>query len=269
MKHPSVFTVRASAWGELFDCAHRFEAKHILGMKKPSGMRALLGTAVHAGTAAYDRARLDGADLSPDEAAGVLVDELHNPAFEVDRSTDKLSIRDAESIALTLLVRYCTDVAPRFHYIDVETQLDPLAIDCGNGLTVRLTGTMDRARVAEAAGGIVIPDIKTGARIIADGKAVTRGHAAQTGTYQLMYENTKNVRTVGAQIIALSTGTQMLTDVSPAFDARRVMVGEGNRPGLIEHAAAMFRTGLFPPNPSSILCSEKYCARWSSCLFHP
>jgi hypothetical protein len=153
-------------------------------------------------------------------------------------------------------------------YIDVETQLDPLAIDCGNGLTVRLTGTMDRARVAEAEGGIVIPDVKTGARIISDGKAVTRGHAAQTGTYQLMYEHTKKVRTVGAQIIALSTGAQTQTDVSPIFDARRVMVGEDGQPGLIEHAAAMFRTGLFPPNPSSVLCSEKYCARWRTCLFH-
>ncbi|MFF7398853.1 RecB family exonuclease [Achromobacter sp. NPDC008082] len=265
---PKTFTVRASSWGRLFDCAHAWEATHILGMKKPSGMRALLGTAVHAGTAAYDRARLDGTECSPDDAAGVLVDELHNPAFEVDRAADKLSMRDAERIALTLLVRYCADVAPRFHYIDVETQLEPLAIDCGNGLTVRLTGTMDRARVAEAEGGIVIPDVKTGARIIADGKAVTRGHAAQTGTYQLMYEHTKNVRTVGAQIIALSTGATAETAVSPIFDARRVMVGEDDRPGLLQHAAAMFRTGLFPPNPSSVLCSEKYCARWSTCLFH-
>ena len=38
--------------------------------------------------------------------------------------------------------------------------------------------------------------------------------------------------------------------------------------GLIEYAAVMFRTGLFPPNNQSILCSERYCARWAACKFH-
>ncbi|WP_338618967.1 PD-(D/E)XK nuclease family protein [Achromobacter sp. E1] len=264
---PNVFTVRASSWGRLFDCAHAWEGTHILGMKKPAGMRALLGTAVHAGTAAYDLARLEGKPCTPDEAADVLVDELRNPAYEVDHAQDGLPMAKAEQIALTILVKYCADVAPKFTYIDVETKLDPLDIDCGNGMTVRLTGTMDRARVAETEGGIVVPDVKTGARVVQDGKAVTQGRAAQTGTYQLMYEHTKKVRTVGSQIIALSTSGSAATAVSPVFDARRVMVGEPEQPGLLEHAAAMFRTGLFPPNPSSVLCSQKYCARWSSCLF--
>ena len=134
-------------------------------------------------------------------------------------------------------------------------------------MTVRLTGTMDRARVAATEGGIVVPDVKTGTRVLIDGKAVTQGRAAQTGTYQLMYEATKKVTTVGSQIIALSTSSRPAAAVSPIFDARRVMVGEAGKPGLIEHAAAMFRGGLFPPNPSSVLCSQKYCARWSSCLF--
>lgn len=264
---PNVFTVRASSWGRLFDCAHAWEGTHILGMKKPAGMRALLGTAVHAGTAAYDLARLEGNPCTPDEAADVLVDELHNPAYEVDHAQDGLTLAAAERIALAALVKYCADVAPRFTYIDVETKLDPLDIDCGRGMIVRLTGTMDRARVAETEGGIVIPDVKTGLRVIQDGQAVTQGRAPQTGTYQLMYEQTKKVRTVGSQIIALSTGATAAAAVSPVFDARRVMVGEPDQPGLIEHAAAMFRTGLFPPNPSSVLCSPKYCARWSTCLF--
>lgn len=264
---PKVFTVRASSWGRLFDCAHAWEATHILGMKKPAGMRALLGTAVHAGTAAFDRARLEGVTCTPDDAAGVLVDELRNPAQEVDMGQDGLSIDEAERIALVVLVKYCAEIAPRFEYIDVETTLDPLNIDCGNGMTVRLTGTMDRARVAATEGGIVVPDVKTGTRVLVDGKAVTQGRAAQTGTYQLMYEATKKVSTVGSQIIALSTSSRPAAAVSPIFDARRVMVGEPDKPGLLEHAAAMFRTGLFPPNPSSVLCSPKYCARWSSCLF--
>lgn len=264
----SLFTVRASSWGSLFDCAHSWEGAHILGIRKPSGMRALLGTAVHAGTAAFDRARLDGTDCTPDDAASVLVDTLREPGFEVDPKSDGLSIDQAERIALPLLVRYCADVAPQFDFIDVETQLDPLDIDCGGGLTVRLTGTMDRARVAATGDGVVIPDVKTGLRVVSQGQANIRGRSPQTGTYQIMYDATKRVRTAGAQIIALSTSGSGDTAVSKVFDARRVMVGTDSEPGLIEHAASMFRTGLFPPNPSSVLCSPKYCARWATCIYH-
>jgi hypothetical protein len=261
------YTVRASSWGRLFDCAHAWEGTHILGMKKPGGVRALLGTAVHAGTAAYDKARMEGADCTPDQAADVLVDELRNPAFEVDLQQDGLSLDEAEKIALTVLVKYCRDIAPQFDFVGVETTLDPLEIDCGGGMIVRLTGTMDRARAVDTSAGVAIADVKTGARIIERGKVVTRGKAAQTGTYQLMYEQTVHVPTVGSQIIGLSTGGKAETGVSPIFDARRVMVGSDDSPGLLQHAAAMFRSGLFPPNPSSVLCSPKYCARWNTCLF--
>ena len=202
--HPNVFTVRASSWGRLFDCAHAWEGTHILGMRKASGMRALLAPPSTPARPPMT-AHAWRAPCTPDDAAGVLIDELRNPVQDVDLTQDGLSIDEAERIALTVLVKYCAEVAPKFHYIDVETTLDPLDIDCGQGMTVRLTGTMDRARVAETEGGIVVPDVKTGTRVLADGKAVTQGRAAQTGTYQLMYEQTKNVRTVGSQIIALST----------------------------------------------------------------
>jgi hypothetical protein len=55
---------------------------------------------------------------------------------------------------------------------------------------------------------------------------------------------------------------------SPVFDAKAVMLGTETQPGLIQFAADMFRSGLFPPNPSSMLCSSKYCARWDTCIFH-
>lgn len=265
---PSVYTVRASSWGGLFDCSHRWEGEYLLKMRKPSGLRALLGTSVHAGTAAFDKAKLEGAACSVDDAAGVFVDTLRNPQFDVDYHQDGLSVRDAEQIGLGLHVRYCTEIAPTFEYTDVETTLDPMEINCGGGVIIRLTGSMDRARVANVHGGIVIPDVKTGARIMSDGVPQTKGRSAQTGTYQLMYEQTKQVRTEGAQIIALSTSGKNEVGVSPVFDARRVMVGTDDTPGLIQHAAEMFRSGLFPPNPQSALCSKKYCSRWDNCIFH-
>lgn len=49
-----VIRIRASSWSSLFDCAMRWEASNLLGLRMPSNPRAMLGTAVHAGTAAFD-----------------------------------------------------------------------------------------------------------------------------------------------------------------------------------------------------------------------
>lgn len=261
-------TVRASSWGSLFDCAMKWEGEHLLGMRKPAGLRALLGTGVHAGTAAFDAAHLAHADIKPDDAAGVFVDTLRNPEFDVDYSQDDLTANEAERIGLTLTTKYCTEIAPQFTYVAVEMKLEPMVIDCGNDTTVTLTGTMDRARAATTEAGDVIPDLKTGARVVSNGAASIKGRHAQTGTYEMMYAHTTHRPTAGGQIIALATSSKTPVAVSPVFDARKVMLGTDTQPGLIEYAAKMFRTGLFPPNPQSPLCSPKYCARWSTCIFH-
>jgi hypothetical protein len=50
-------------------------------------------------------------------------------------------------------------------------------------------------------------------------------------------------------------------------DAMEQLVGTTTTPGLIEYAAVYLKTGLFPPNPKSQLCSETYCPRWERCKF--
>jgi hypothetical protein len=265
----SVYAVRASSWGSLFDCAHKWEGEHLLGMRKPSGLRAQLGTAIHASTATFDNGRLPGSEpVSADDAAETFVRTLRQPEREVDYGADDLTLTEAEKIGLALHTRYCFELSPRFTFKSVEQTLQPMDIECGGGIVVRLTGTMDRARAAETDSGIVIPDIKTGRRVIEQGEAKTKGRSAQLGTYQLMYENTEGLPTAGAQVLALQTSGKPQVAASHVFDARRVMVGGEGQPGLIEFAAEMFRTGLFPPNPQSMLCSPKYCARWDTCHFH-
>ena len=264
-----VITVRASSWGKLFDCAHSWEGTHLLGLHKPSGLRAQLGTAIHASTALFDAGRLPGGQaVTVDDAAGQFVDTLRKPDRDVDYSQDALTVTEAEKIGLKLHTMYCLDLSPRFTFKSVEQTLNPMEIDCGGGQIVRLTGSMDRARVAEAEGGVVIPDLKSGSRVISDGRAVIKGRSAQVGTYQLMYEATENVQTVGGQVLALSTTSRPAVAASPVFDAKRVMLGTETSRGLIEFAAEMFRSGLFPPNPQSVLCSSKYCARWDTCPYH-
>lgn len=263
------FKVRASSWGSLFDCAHKWEGVHILGMHMPSSGRAQLGTAIHAATAVYDQAALDGAPLRPADVAPVLVDNIHHPEREVDWSVDdSLTPEDAEKIGLALVSRYCLEIAPQYLYVAVEKEVTPWQIDCGNGIAIVITGTLDRSRARAGSSGVGICDLKSGGAAVQKGRAKTKGHAAQVGTYELLYERTTNTPiTEPAEIIGLKTKGKPEVATAIIRDARRQLIGTEDQPGLMDYAADMFRSGLFPPNPGSMMCSKKYCARWNACQF--
>lgn len=262
------YTIRASSFGTLFDCAYRFEGEQLMKLQRATSLRAWLGTSIHASTAAFDQAALAGAPISANDAADVFMQTLYEPNEEVDFKDPKLTVREAERIGLTLHARYCAEIAPLMNYASVEMKLKPLEIDCGDGVAIILTGTMDRARVARTKAGKVIADLKSGGRLISDGAVSIKGRAAQVGTYQLLSEHTDGEPTAGGQIMALQTTTTPQVGISPVFDAKRRLVGNEQHRGYIEMAAMMFKAGLFPPNPQSALCDKKYCSRWNACPHH-
>jgi hypothetical protein len=261
--------VRASSWGKLFSCAYSWEGSHLLGMWSPSGARAVIGQGVHAGTAAFDKAKLDGADISIDDAAGVLVDTMNEQGRDAVWDDPKLNKKSAERIALALHVRYCQEIAPQFNYVAVEMETKPLTIECGSGVSITLTGTLDRSRVRAGDDGLGISDLKTGARAIVNGRAETKNHRPQIGTYELLYEHSSGDRvTAPGEIIGMSTSGSNEIATGDIHNARQLMVGDGEHRGLIEYAAEMYRSGLFPPNPQSFTCHPRYCARWNACPYH-
>jgi hypothetical protein len=238
-------------------------------MRNTVGLRAALGTSIHHGTAVFDQSRLDESGLKPDDAAGAFVDKLHDPDNEFDPGKDDLSMRDAEIIGLSLVNSYCLDWSPKYEFVAVEMPTKPLDIDCGGDVIVRLTGTMDRARISKTSVGVGIADLKSGSVAVQKGAANTKGHAAQIGTYELLYEHsTGELITDDAEIIGLKTKGKAEIATGKISGAKQIMTGTEDQPGLIEFAADMFRTGRFYPNPKSLLCSEKYCPRFKVCHFH-
>lgn len=261
--------IRASSWGRLFDCAYSWEGTALLKLHSPGSPRSLLGTAIHAGTAAFDTARMLLDPISVFDAAGVLVDELQHPKEEISWAGSDLTLRDAESIGIKLLNRYCTEWSPRFEFRAVELTTKPLVIDCGGGVLVELTGTLDRARFASYGNGAGIKDLKSGMRAVSKGQAVTKGHAAQIGTYEILYEHTTGEPiTEDAEIIALATSGKGEIATGTITGAKQMMLGDEQHKGLIQIGADMLRTGLFAPNPQSRLCDKRYCPRWNTCPYH-
>lgn len=258
-----VITIRASSMPELWDCPARFEAKHIKGLRLPSSAAAQLGTAVHAGTARFDQAALDGNPLTPDEAAGAVVDAIYHPDRDVDWGDD--SPNEAEKIGIALHKRYCAEIAPRQKYVAVEATCEQLVI---TDLGIALTGTTDRVTLSDEGYGIA--DLKTGKRAVAaDGTVETAGHAAQIGVYELLAGAALGraidapAKIIGLQVAKTAKGQR--AGIGTIAHARELLVGDEESPGLLQMAAELLHAGRFYGNPRSQLCSRKFCPAFDAC----
>lgn len=261
-----IIAIRASSLAELFDCPARWAAKHIDGLRMPSSAAAQLGTAVHAGTAVFDASRLPGnTPVTADDAAGAVVDAIYKPEHEVDWDDEKP--HEAERIALALHSKYCAEIAPKQDYAGVEVECERLEL---SDLRIALTGTTDRVR--RVGDGLGISDLKTGkTAVAADGTVKTAGHAFQLGVYELLAQAATGQPITGdAQIIGLNTGktpAAQRAGIGIVTGAKDVLLGDGEKPGVLEHAARLIHSGDFYGNPRSMLCSERFCPAFSICRF--
>ena len=258
-----MINIRASSLGELFDCPARWAAKNLEGIRSPGNGKSHLGTAIHAGTAAYDQAVLDGAPISIDAAAGEFVNVLHNPEYPVEWAED--SPKDAEKVGILLISKYCSQIAPLQDYVGVEVGCDLLEI---SDLGISLSGTTDRIRRVD--GELGIADLKSGGRAVGtDGVAVTAGHGTQMAVYELLAEvSFGQAITLPAQIIGLQTAkTTARVGVGEIPNARAALIGTEDDPGLLHHAASIIKSGSFYGNSKSMLCSPKFCPKFATCKF--
>jgi len=262
--------LRASSLSDLLDCPQRWYAKQVLGKSFPFSSRAELGTSIHAATAAYDRSVLLGEDPSPalDNALGVFHDTFRQveSQWKADPSNADFPYRTADNTGHALVTRYCLEVAPQFKYRYVELTLKHLDVEV-DGVEIRLTGSTDR--VAETPEGLGIVDLKSGKSRVNSSSEVITKDKAQLGIYTLLAEQSIGERVSGpAFIVGLDTSNQKVAVSQPISGARDLLVGEPGKPGLLHVAGMYLKTGIFPPNPSSRLCSRQYCPHYDDCNAH-
>lgn len=260
-----MIAIRASSLPTLFDCPARWCAIHIQGLRSPTTGKAQLGRAVHASTAVYDQAGIDGSGVTQDEAKAAAVDVIHHP--DEDIVWEDSTPTETEAIALALHDRYCDEIAPKQTYRAVEVTCAALEI---SDLGLTLTGTTDRIR--EVDGELGIADIKTGkTAVAADGTVKTQGHGYQVGIYELLAEAASGLRlTAPAQIIGLNaakTSRAQRTGIGEISGAREALLGTEAVPGVLEMAAKLIHSGTFYGNPRSPLCSAKYCPAYQTCNY--
>jgi len=246
----------------------------VLGLVKqlPSTPPAVIGSACHEGTAAFDKAIIAGEKILPNDTANIVEQYIMYPPEEVDWGS--VTKDEATRRALGVYSRYCQDISPKIKYRQVELTLDRLVVDV-DGVEIELTGTLDRVysecdwidhtsiNVATNPTGIL--DVKTGANACAQ---KTGKHKAQIGVYELLAENTLGTKVNLPGLVArLQTSYQFNADVEPVTNAQAALLGTDQQTGLIHHIAHLLKTGDWYGNPSSWLCSVKYCPLWDSCIF--
>lgn len=259
-----MFNIRASSLPDLLDCPARWEAKYIQGKKLPSGPEAILGTAVHAGTALYDAQALQGSPISIDDAAGVVVDTIQHPDDDVDWGDARPA--EVESTALGLHALYCTQVAPTVSFKAVELTCDALEIE---DLDICLTGTTDRVYEDEW-GNLGIADIKTGKAVVGtDGSVKAGKYATQVAVYELLAATSLQAPiTAPAQIFGLQaakTAKGQRAGIGTVECARDLLLGDETSPGILELVSNMLKAGAFWGNARSMLCAPKFCPIYAAC----
>lgn len=262
-----IVTVRASSMPDAFDCAARWEAKQLRGLRTPMAGNAVLGRALHRSTAMYDASVINGTGLTIQETAAAAIDAFADPGEDVAYDEDD-DVAALERTAVALHHRYCTEVAPAQRYAAVEVRCDSLVIE---DLGLELTGTADRVR--KVGDGFGIADIKSGKTAVrADGTVESKGHRYQIGVYELLAEHASGLPiTAPAQVIGLQTGKtergQRVGVSEPVSGARDVLVGEEDSPGVLQMLSKMIHSGSFPGNPRSMMCHERYCPLYNACKY--
>lgn len=257
--------IRASSFGALFDCPARWQAIYREGRRMPTSANATLGSAVHKGTALFDREVLAGQVPSLSAATDAALDRVRNPGEEVDWHDDQPE--KVAGIAASITERYCTLYAPTADYAGVEVGVDSLAL---TDLAIILSGTTDRVRRTPEGLGIV--DLKTGkTAVTTDGKAKTQGHASQLGVYELVAEAGLGVRMdAPAQIIGLQTNItpdKQRIGTGEIHGAKEVLLGTDDHIGLLDTAAKLAHGDIVFGNPKSMMCHERYCPAFKTCFF--
>lgn len=265
-------TIRASSCIGLFDCSLSWYYTNIRGLRSPNNGLSGTGTAIHAGTAYFDQARLDGYVPEVSAAVEITVNALNNPEEEIEWDSIKMH-REMELKAIKLTTKYCLDIAPIREYVAVELHCPPLVVNTKYG-AIKLTGSTDRIRRTEES-KLGISDLKSGKMAVKVGfedheeaVASTSNHHLQLGIYTILAESAADtVFDAPAEIIGMSTGRNASIAISEVKDVKTALLGDDDHMGMLDMAGKMLKEGFFPPNPRSILCSKKYCAGYSRCPY--
>jgi hypothetical protein len=268
--------VRCSALSSYPDCPRRgaarlfqdeIEAAGYALRRTGSGIGASIGTSVHAGAAMTLTEKMLTGRLAPlDAVTDCAVEAFRTEtAAGVAYDAETTSAHDAEQQIVKMVRAYQAVIAPAIEPITVEEQLEA-ETDFG----IILTGKSDL--LARDDGGL--RDLKTGKR--------QSHHRPQIGGYSLLIQ-ANGLPVTSAHVDFIQRVPVKKPQPEPVTDDYDLAGSEKAALSVLRHIAAdidAFRNGseelgiepgdawAFTANPSSMLCSDKYCAAYGTDFCH-
>lgn len=253
---------RCSSLTEVPDCERRWAARHaqeLIGAvgftvrQIPNQIGAKVGTAVHSGVAHMLQHKIDTGELSrrqDAEDAGIesLRQELEEGAV-FDEATPTMNT--AERQVQRMVAVYHVVIAPKVEPIAVEQ-----ALEADFSPTLRLTGHLDLAE------DNVIDDLKTG--------VMQRPNHPQYGGYSLLRRSHGHTVTrvfehyVPRGSIERPQRAPVITEypIATCEQAARAVLRRID--GALQAFSQDGNAWNFIPNPSSMLCSDRFCPAWGT-----
>jgi hypothetical protein len=268
--------VRASSLSSYSDCARRAATRLVWREIKAAGydlretergIGAAVGTAVHKGASVMLEEKAKSGEMPPpDVATDAAMDTLRAETADGIRFDTKTTINmdEAETQVVRMTAVYRRDVAPDIQPLIVEERLEATIPWSTQGLV--LSGQSDVIAREPSR----VRDLKTGAK--------PGNHNPQVGAYSLLARSTGiDVREAGVDFIQrvhITNRTKTQAQPPAIIQKDDIAKVETAAINVLRHIDGDIRTfregdperGLLPgdpwafvANPSSMLCSPKYC----------
>jgi RecB family exonuclease len=224
-------------------CQARWYFRYMVGLPDPAGGGAVRGKAVHSVIEYAMRAKMAGVVLE----AGALLDAWDAAWDQAAEGAEFQSCDDIEALKVSgakLAEKYLAEAAPAIEPAAVEVPLSGTIA----GIPVR--GVADLVTTD----GTVI-DIKTASR---KPSGLAADHALQLATYAALVPGASGETRIHTLV---GTKEPQLVQIKHTPGEAGKRLAERIYPLVAEGISG----GLFLPNRSSSMCSQRYCSFWQEC----
>lgn len=260
------FILRPSGISGFFDCQYRWFRDNLYKPIRSVGFAAHFGTSLHkAGETFYNECIAKQDWLAYNSSYSDIAVETLNNIIKDDEPSDLKSIDISKAkTSLDGLAKLYTTKAKDLNYSKL-----PLAVE--KHYTVKIDDTFSIAGTLDIVGKDYIADIKT----MNKNKAAST-YVVQQATYALLREmNKEEVKDLfihkvitPKNDIQLDNALHKAENVIPIEQAKdRVKVYIETIYKKVKAYQALGDESMFIGNPTSMLCSEKYCAYFKECKY--
>lgn len=274
--------LRPSGLSSFFDCQSRWAATNLDKLKTITGSKAHIGTSIHRATEQADVVRYQDNEITKEVIELVehtAVESFNNP--QEDILWEEKDQIEGEKIVRGLSKKYAKDVAPNLIVAAHELLITGDEAVEFTDLCITIGGTIDL--VLQNKAGLFVADKKTGKNAVSsDGTVEVMKHKLQLGAYEILADTflrKQGFDGIGSDSLIIGMQT------NKTEDKQRIGLGytKGSQAQVVK-ALKFIRLAVdnavankkdeelfsdnFSENPSSYMCSEKYCPRFNQCSFY-